>query len=43
VHADFSLAFVQTILDAIGGVRTVHSTPLVDHYSWELVAEKLPN
>ena len=41
VHADFSLAKVKGILAAIGGTRMIHESPLVDVYSWELVAEKL--
>jgi predicted SAM-dependent methyltransferase len=41
VHADFSLNFVKKAMDRIGGVRIVHEVPLVDVYSWDLVAEKL--
>lgn len=40
-HADFSLAKVKNVLAEIGGTTIVHETPLVDIYSWELVAEKL--
>ena len=39
-HADFSLEKVKGILLAIGGVQFLHETPLIDIYSWELVAEK---
>jgi len=39
-HADFSLLKIKTILEHIGGVRFIHETPLVDIYSWELVAQK---
>lgn len=39
-HAHFSLAYVQAILDRLGGVRTLHAVPLVDVYSWDLVVEK---
>jgi predicted SAM-dependent methyltransferase len=39
-HADFSLAKVKSLLNRIGGVRFIHENPLVDIYSWELVAEK---
>jgi|SRR5262245_61075526 len=38
---DFSLAKVKNILGDIGGTRIIHENPLIDHYSWELVAEKL--
>jgi len=41
-HADFSLQKVKTILQKIGGVKFIHENPLVDIYSWELVAQKLP-
>lgn len=39
-HADFSLAKVTGILERIGGTRVLLENPLVDVYSWELVAEK---
>lgn len=39
-HADFSLEKVKRILNEIGGVRFIHENPLVDVYSWELVAQK---
>jgi predicted SAM-dependent methyltransferase len=42
VHADFSLHLVRDILDRLGGMRVLHQTPIVDGYSWELVAEKVP-
>jgi SAM-dependent methyltransferase len=41
VHADFSLRKVQDILRQIGRTRELYSRELVDHYSWELVAEKI--
>jgi predicted SAM-dependent methyltransferase len=41
VHADFSLEFVKNILKRIGGTRIIHEVPLVDVYSWDVVAEKL--
>jgi ubiquinone/menaquinone biosynthesis C-methylase UbiE len=41
VHTDFSLEFVKAVLTRLGGTRIIHQTPLVDEYSWELVAEKL--
>ena len=40
-HADFSLKKVKTILNHIGGVKFIHENPLVDIYSWELVAQKV--
>jgi len=40
-HADFSLQKVKTILLRIGVVNIIHENPLVDIYSWELVAQKL--
>jgi SAM-dependent methyltransferase len=40
-HADFSLAGVKRLLDDLGVTRVVHENPLVDRYSWELVAEKV--
>lgn len=39
-HETFSLAFAKELLARIGGTRVVHEVPLVDIYSWELVAEK---
>lgn len=39
VHADFSLATVKRALAGIAAVRVLHEAPLVDAYSWELVAE----
>ncbi len=39
-HADFSLEKVKAILQKIGGVTFIHETPLIDIYSWELVAQK---
>lgn len=41
VHEYFSLNFVEDVLSRIGQTRIVHEVPLVDKYSWELVAEKL--
>lgn len=41
-HADFSLQIIKNSLNHIGGVRFIHETPLVDIYSWELVAKKTP-
>jgi SAM-dependent methyltransferase len=38
---DFSLAKVKGILATIGGTRIIHENPLVDDYSWEVVAEKI--
>jgi predicted SAM-dependent methyltransferase len=38
---DFSLAKVTNILGEIGATKIVYENPLVDNYSWELVAEKL--
>jgi predicted SAM-dependent methyltransferase len=38
---DFSLAKAKNILTDIGGTRIIHENPLVNDYSWELVAEKL--
>jgi len=40
-HADFSLPKVREILRRIGGVTFIHENPLVDIYSWELVAQKV--
>ena len=40
-HADFSLPKVRDILRRIGGVKFIHENPLVDTYSWELVAQKV--
>jgi predicted SAM-dependent methyltransferase len=39
-HADFSLQKVKDLLRDIGGVKFIHEDPLVDIYSWELVAQK---
>jgi predicted SAM-dependent methyltransferase len=39
--ADFSLARVKATLHDIGGTAIIHENPLVDVYSWEIVAEKL--
>ena len=39
-HADFSLQKIKAILQHIGGVKFIHENPLVDIYSWELVAQK---
>jgi SAM-dependent methyltransferase len=42
VHADFSLEFVKRELAKTGvPFRVLHENPLVDVYSWEIVAEKL--
>ena len=41
-HADFSLLKVKRILTLIGGLKFIHENPLVDIYSWELVAQKQP-
>jgi predicted SAM-dependent methyltransferase len=38
---DFSLAKVKKILGDIGGTKILHENPLIDDYSWELVAQKL--
>lgn len=40
VHADFSLAFVKAALRDVGPHHVLHENPLVDIYSWEIVAEK---
>jgi len=40
-HADFSLQKVKDILQDIGGVQFVYENPLVDIYSWELVAQRI--
>jgi predicted SAM-dependent methyltransferase len=40
-HENFSLAQVKEVLDGIGSYKVLHETPLVDIYSWDLVAEKL--
>lgn len=37
---DFSLAKVDGILARIGQSTTIHAVPLIDVYSWELVAKK---
>jgi SAM-dependent methyltransferase len=41
VHADFSLAYVQRTLGQLALTRELHSAPLVEIYSWEIVVEKL--
>lgn len=42
-HKDpnFSINTVKRALDNIGRTRNIHETPLIDIYSWELVAQKL--
>jgi predicted SAM-dependent methyltransferase len=40
-HDDFSLAYVKTILERLGGTRVLHELALVDDYSWDLVVEKV--
>ena len=40
-HADFSLQKIKSTLQKIGGVNFIHENPLVDIYSWELVAQKI--
>lgn len=40
-HEHFSLAQVKKVLHRIGPYRVLHEIPLVDIYSWDLVAEKL--
>lgn len=40
-HSDFSLRTVKETLQRIGGVKFIHENPLVDIYSWDLVAQKL--
>jgi SAM-dependent methyltransferase len=37
----FALSYVKPILSDIGTTRTIHETPLVDVYSWEIVAQKI--
>jgi len=39
-HADFSLQKIKATLQHIGGIQFIHENPLVDIYSWELVARK---
>jgi len=39
-HADFSLIKVKHMLLKLGNVQIIHEKPLVDTYSWELVARK---
>lgn len=41
VHENFSLDFVQKSLARVGGTREIHSSPLVEEYSWELVVQKI--
>jgi len=41
VHADFSLAYVQHALGRLARTRELHSAPLIEVYSWEIVVEKL--
>jgi SAM-dependent methyltransferase len=43
VHENFCLDFVLRLLGLIGGTGVVHQAPLVDVYSWELVALKRPD
>jgi predicted SAM-dependent methyltransferase len=38
--ANFSLATVKATLTEIGGTAVIHEVPLIDAYSWELVAQK---
>jgi predicted SAM-dependent methyltransferase len=38
---DFSLVKVKSIILAIGQTKILHENPLVDIYSWEIVAEKV--
>jgi ubiquinone/menaquinone biosynthesis C-methylase UbiE len=38
---DFSLNKVKSVLAEIGGTKILHENPLIDIYSWELVAEKI--
>jgi ubiquinone/menaquinone biosynthesis C-methylase UbiE len=40
-HQDFSIEFVEKILFAIGNIEIIHKCPLVDGYSWEIVASKM--
>jgi predicted SAM-dependent methyltransferase len=40
-HADFTLQKVKDILQGIGGVKFIHEAPMVDIYSWELVAVRI--
>jgi predicted SAM-dependent methyltransferase len=40
-HDDFSMRKVKNILEGITELRFVHESPLVDIYSWELVAQKI--
>ncbi|MEP6669628.1 MAG: methyltransferase domain-containing protein [Chthoniobacter sp.] len=40
-HADFSLQKVRDMLGKIGDVQFIHENPLIDIYSWDLVARKL--
>ncbi|MDD5261036.1 MAG: methyltransferase domain-containing protein [Methylacidiphilales bacterium] len=40
-HPDFSLEKAKALLSEIGGVKFIHETPLVDIYSWDLVAQKI--
>jgi predicted SAM-dependent methyltransferase len=37
----FSLAYVKTAFAEIGGTHIVHENPLIDVYSWEIVARKV--
>jgi predicted SAM-dependent methyltransferase len=39
-HDDFSLTKVRGILTEISGTMIIHEAPLVDVYSWEVVAQK---
>lgn len=40
-HANFGLAYVEQILEKIGGVEFVYENDNVGPYSWELVARKV--
>jgi predicted SAM-dependent methyltransferase len=40
-NEDFSVTKVKAILADIGGTKILYENPLVDEYSWDLVAEKL--
>lgn len=38
--ADFNLVKIKAVLFEIGEILIIHETPLIDVYSWELVAQK---
>jgi SAM-dependent methyltransferase len=38
---NFSLSFVKSVLAEISGTKVIHECPLIDIYSWEIVARKL--